>query len=607
MSYQSAKWIPLTDKEALFSGWMVDNTDPLDLAPHFSPYLRNCRLDWQSIAQRPWHQLFATLTAWSYPKWIASYLRTSSANDRIIVRHNKDADEKLVSIEEDWTVTNINTGAFIASDNRMSFVNINDELYCMNWVDLFWKLVWTTYTQPTTWGYYVDSTTVTGLEDIAINRAWNEVHTYIIEITGTWSPNQFKWNVDWWAYTTWVNVTTTNQTIWVMSVAFWATTWHTIWDKWTIYTWFAPAFWVVFNGCLWVSWWSSWANTVYKSVANKYTDFIGSGNDRFTFPEQITGLATTWQALFYFTPNTISVTGFNDIVDNAWSLTFNNRPLQTKEWAVNNASIVTAWTAVYYLTTSNAINKIVQGQNVYWFEVMDMSERAYAGIGKLMSTLDRDQTASFGYFMPVEMLIKWHLKSQWATFNDVCIVYDITKDKFLVDTQKNFYWATYFKWKNYTISMIEEKVYQDEYSDDDEGSAIPFEYHTKEFYYGDPTIKKILWESRTLLDMNELAQPTQEIWIDWASADTKSLDDDNIPNIVWGIGTQTVWQEEIGAGAFDDDMRETYILRTKWNLNKKWRKIQWRFINSVVWSKLKLKSINAKVEILDPLTTSLTS
>ncbi len=524
MSYQTSQRIPLSEKNWLFSGWMVDNVDNLDLAPHFSPYLRNCRSDWQSIVQRPWHQLFATLTAGSYPKGIASYLRTSSANDRIIVRHNKDADEKLVSITEAWVVTDINTSTFIASDNRMSFLNIADVLYCMNWSDPFGKLSGTTYTQPSTW---------------------------------------------------------------VAS--------------------FAPSFWLVFNGCTRASWWSSNPNKVYKSVANNYEDFASAWSDTFTFPEQITGLSTTGQALFYFTPNTISVTGFNDIVDNAWSLTFNNRPLQTKEWAVCNASIVTAGTSVYYLTTSNAINKIVQWQNVYWFEVVDMSERKYAGIGKIMSTLDRDQTDSFGYFMPVEMLIKRHLKSMWATFNDVCIVYDITKDIFLVDSQKYFYWATYFKGKNYAISMIEEKVYQDEYSDDDEGSAIPFEYHTKEFYYGDPTIKKILRESRTLLDMNELATPRQEIWIDWAAVDEKTLDSDNIVSITGGIGTETVGEEAIGAGSFDDDFNETYILRTKGNLNKKWRKIQWRFVNSVVWSKVRLKSINAKVEILDPLTTDLTS
>lgn len=524
MSYQSAKRVPLSEKQGLLSWGLVDNVDNLDLAPHFSPYLRNCRSDWQSMAQRPWHQLFAELTAWSYPKGIASYLRTSSANDRIIVRHNKDADEKLVSITEAGVVTDINTSTFIASDNRMSFLNIADVLYCMNWSDPFGKLSGTTYTQPSTW---------------------------------------------------------------IAS--------------------FAPSFWVVFNGCARVGWWSANPHTVYKSVANNYEDFASAGSDEFTFPEQTTALATTGQALFYFTPNTISVTGFNDITDNAWSLTFNNRPLQTKEWAVNNASIVTAWTSVYYLTTSNAINKIVQWQNVYWFEVMDMSERKYAGISKIMSTLDRDQTASFGYFLPVEMLIKWHVKSQWATFNDICIVYDITKDIFLVDSQKYFYWGVYHKGKNYTISMIEPKVYQDEYSNDDEWSAIPFEYHTKEFYYWDPTIKKILRESRTLLDMNELATPRQEIWIDGVAVDEKTLDSDNIATLTSWIGTQTVGEEEIGAWTFDDDFNETYILRTKWNLNKKGRKIQWRFVNSVVWSKLKLKSINAKVEILDPLTTALTS
>jgi len=66
------------------------------------------------------------------------------------------------------------------------------------------------------------------------------------------------------------------------------------------------------------------------------------------------------------------------------------------------------------------------------------------------------------------MLIKRHYKKTNSVFNDICVVYDVIKDKFLADTQKFFYGGIYFKGKNYTISMIEEKVYQDEYSDDDE-------------------------------------------------------------------------------------------------------------------------------------------
>lgn len=77
--------------------------------------------------------------------------------------------------------------------------------------------------------------------------------------------------------------------------------------------------------------------------------------------------------------------------------------------------------------------------------------------------------------------------------------------------------------RNYTISMIEPKVYQDEYSQDDEDSPIPFEHRTKEFFRGDPIVKKLLWESHLLLDINELAEPTQTIWIDGVERDSKTL------------------------------------------------------------------------------------
>tara|TARA_R110000868_G_scaffold398038_1_gene670992 strand:+ start:500 stop:748 length:249 start_codon:yes stop_codon:yes gene_type:complete len=75
--------------------------------------------------------------------------------------------------------------------------------------------------------------------------------------------------------------------------------------------------------------------------------------------------------------------------------------------------------------------------------------------------------------------------------------------------------------------MIEPKVYQDEIYQDDEDTGIQFEYWTKEFYLSDPTYKKILWESRTLIDINELVSLTQEIWIDGALVDTKVIDIDN--------------------------------------------------------------------------------
>jgi len=180
----------------------------------------------------------------------------------------------------------------------------------------------------------------------------------------------------------------------------------------------------------------------------------------------------------------------------------------------------------------------------------------------------------------------------------------------LIDEQKYFYDGIAFKWKNYTISMVEPKVYIDEYGLDDEDWAIPMEYRTKEFYISDPTYKKILRESRTLLDVNTLANVKQDIYIDWGLADTKTLaGSDVVIAWWWGIGTEPIGTFAIGTewGEGDsDDYTETYILRTKGNLNKKWRKIQLRFTNSVVASKVRLKSASVKVEVLPEIATNIT-
>ena len=533
MSYQEAKREFLSAKEWLFSGWYVDNVDNFNMAPYFSPYLRNCRLDGQAIVIRPGHSLFASLTVWSYPKGIWAYMRLDPSGDCLVVRHNNQAWFKLCKITPSWTVQYINTSSNIASDNRMNFIWAQDVLYCMNWSDPFWKLSDYTYTCPSTW---------------------------------------------------------------VLS--------------------FNPAFWVNFNSSLFVAWHTLNPNKVYKSVADNYENFTSTWSDVFDFPEPITWLATVAEALFYFTKNTIAITNTQDITDTGWTITYTNRKLQVKEWATNHNCIVWSWNELYYVTSSNTICKIVRGQNVYGFETLDVSHRPYKGISKIMDSLPNDQSSAFGYFIPDKNLIKWHFRSQGSTINDIVVIYDITKDKFLVDTAKYFYDAIEFKWLNYAVSTVEWKVFLDEYWQDDEDSAIPFEYWTKEFYLSDPTFKKVLRETRTLLDINELAVLKQEIRADWALIDTKIIDKDNIPLFgseawMWApaIWTFPIWMDTVwgGGSIIDSDYFETEILRTKGNLNRRCKKIQFRFINwSLAW-KVRLKNITEKHEVLDPLTTNLTA
>jgi len=186
-------------------------------------------------------------------------------------------------------------------------------------------------------------------------------------------------------------------------------------------------------------------------------------------------------------------------------------PLETSEGASNHASIVSIGNACYFLSKSNKIKRIAQGSGQI-YDVQELSHRQYEGITKTMSTLDPDQSQSFAYAIPDKQIIKWHLKTIGATYNDICIVYHYEYDQFMVDTQKVFSAGISYKDKAFTVSQIEKKMYRDEYSHDDDGATIQFEYRTKVLDYGSPTILKEIWQSRTFLEPNTSTVLTQELY-----------------------------------------------------------------------------------------------
>ena len=391
---------------------------------------------------------------------------------------------------------------------------------------------------------------------------------------------------------------------------------------------FAPAFGVVFNGCLWASGWGSNPNIVYKSlgwiydddgkfVVPAYDDFTTTGSDQFTFEENITGLCANAQALFYFTKNTVSVTWHSDIetveISNGWSrVAYTTTVLTAKEWAVNHAGIVGVGNDVYYVTPSNKICKVYRGNNIYRYEVQDLSGRKYAGCEGLLKSLAKDQSDCWGYYVPKEDLIKWFFKSDGSSIHDICVVYDVSKDKFLVDTGKPFYDGVNFHNSVYTLSEVEAKIFEDEIGTEDEDAPIPFEYWTKEFYISDPSFKKIFWETRTTLDMNLNAELIQEIWVDGKQVDTVTVDKTWLTDSAVGwigtfaVATSMVWVD-IEADTYVEglDYSEVYLMRTKGNLNVRWHKIQFRFSNTTEWAKVRLKYLSCKSEVLPELTNRL--
>jgi len=559
----------------------------MDMQPYFSRYQRNSRIDGQSVVIRPWHDLYATLAGTTYPKWLGSYRRAVAANSRLVVRQNVSGTEKLVTIDSSGTQVAISTGSNIASDNRMRFQNVADVIYCMNGVDPLGRLNGTTYDTPassTKWfilsannGDFTVGETITGATSAAtgkmIFQSGGVGWPLLIQVlTGTFVAE---------------NITggTSGKTGTIATVNN-----------------FAPAFSVVFNSSHFVSWRAAMPNVVFKSVGDQYHNFVGAGSDQFTFKEQITGLSATSQSLFYYTPTSISVTDSTDITETNGVFSYATRQISAQDGTLCHDLIVTKGSNTRFVSTSNSISEIARGTNIYGFEVSELSDRKYEGITKTMQSLNNDQSMGFALAYPNENLIKRFLVSNEWVYSDICIVYDEIAGRFEIDDQKYFYAWVYHAQANYTVSAIEPKVFQDEYGNTDEDVGIPFVYDTKYYYIGSPTQKKILWETRSVLDINELAIVTQEIYQDrdWLM-DTKTIDKDNVQIRTGGIGTSSVGTFAVGTDGDEDmsadgDYQETYIMRTKGNLNKLCYRFRFRFLCSTVGAKVRLKNVEAKLE-----------
>lgn len=365
---------------------------------------------------------------------------------------------------------------------------------------------------------------------------------------------------------------------------------------------FAPSYGVIFNNTMWASWWATNSNNVYRSVPSTFDDFNATWSGNVSFNEQITWLCANLESIFFFTKNSVAVTTKGDITQSGTTFGYAIRWMQVQEWAACHNSIVWAWNAVFFLTPSNKIMMIQKWASNLWFDTIDLTHRKNRGIEKIMNSLDPDQSNSFGYYVPSTNLCKWYFKSYGATFNDTCVVYSVNYDTFYVDTNKNFYDGVMFNGVEYTCSNIEPKVYIDEYGQTDDDQAIQFEYQTKSFAPSWPTTKNELWESKLFGSINELAELTQEVYVDGAKISTDTINSSNIPLITWGIWTNPVWDWAIGSYNPKDstDMFDIYKITTKGKLQKKWFFFVWRYTCATLAAKVSLRNLSFRSETLAP-------
>lgn len=369
---------------------------------------------------------------------------------------------------------------------------------------------------------------------------------------------------------------------------------------------FSPAFWVWFNNSLWCSGDPKFPNRLYKSSTASPEDFTGTGSDTKddTFP--VVGLGANAQTLYVFTEQSIDMFNVNSIKTFGTSIVYTSVPLEASEGASNHNSIVSVGNYIYYLTKGNKIKRIAQWQGQI-YDVQELSHRLNQGINNTMALLDPDQSNSFAYAVPDKQIIKWHCKTLGATWNDICIVYHWQYDQFMVDTQKPFIAWVWNRGKAYTVSQLEPKLYQDEYSHDDDWSPIPFEYRTKLLDFWEPTILKELWQLRTYCELNTAAVITQSTYADGGQVDVATIDVWDIPQAISGIGTQAVATFAIGEDWYPNDLLyDAWVVREKGDLQVRAKNFQIIYTSSTIGGNFLLKNVSPRIQGLDQLTTSTT-
>lgn len=362
---------------------------------------------------------------------------------------------------------------------------------------------------------------------------------------------------------------------------------------------FKPSFAVSFNGHVWASWWSDNPDKVYRSVSGNGDDFAGAGSGNIPVIWNVTGLASTLQSMFIFTKDSVYTIGQSDLIDVWGTLSYQTRPLQVKEWAVNHASIVSAGNFVFFVTPTRKIMKVER--SVLLFDTNDLTHRQYTGVSKYMASLDADQSNCWWYYLPDKNLVVWHFKTIGSTFNNTTLVYDLDKDVFLFDDNKYFFGGCQHKTNYFTISNLEPKIYYDEHGLSDDNTAIPFVRKSKKFTFWDITRKKELWEIRLWFSLNELATLIMETYADWQLIDTSTFVG---TSQIWGIGTTSIGTVPIGEWGSWVPLNDFSRVIPKSRLQKRATTFEFVWLCNSIGAELLLQDFDVMIEHLNTLVSN---
>ena len=260
------------------------------------------------------------------------------------------------------------------------------------------------------------------------------------------------------------------------------------------------------------------------------------------FKSKILWMVANYNNLYVFCEDTIETLWVNSAVTVGSIVSLFTQPIGDGDRIAWPRAGVSVGNKIFYLTKTKSIKTI---NYIPWIanpEIGDLDNTAGASILWFMQReLNADQSKAVAVYIKSDETVRFYVRSNASPFeNDLCLVYDLENQTFLVDDSKRF--SISIQWdddKVYAGDMVSSNVYQDDNWFTDSGSSIPFEYDTPNYGMWSPNFIKQFRGYTIAWGINTTTSLQVNVFIDWVLKDTQNITSAKInPAELW---TVNIW------------------------------------------------------------------
>jgi len=273
-------------------------------------------------------------------------------------------------------------------------------------------------------------------------------------------------------------------------------------------------------------------------------DFTWEWSQNIVYPSKITWLKGTMNWLYIFTEEKVEFLWANSLQNVSWSATFISQPLWIWDGVINAKSIAASWDKIFYITKNLVLNTVNYIQWTDSAQIGELSMVPIVSFREFMKTLSHDQETWFAYYNQKDKSIQFWLRTEWFSYNNRILYYDMINQTYNIDTWKNYNYVVKDWEKYYWFSDINSNVYLDDTWYIDHWQAIPFKIQTQSMNQGTMQ-EKMYWWMFTSWWIWESTSLTYTVKVDWANVFqdtvTWSVQSSWLDESIWESGWDTIW------------------------------------------------------------------